>query len=86
MGGRQWPLLLGLLLLATQCRAQFGFGKPSGPEAKPVRSDLQYIKCDVCEQLAKQAYRMAGAFKKEAAEKKMKHERKVRVLLAYSSS
>lgn len=70
-------MALCLLLLAAQCNAQFGMGKPSGPEAKAVRSDLQYIRCEVCEQLAKQAYRQVSAFKKEAAEKKMKHQRKV---------
>lgn len=71
-------MALCLLLLAAQCNAQFGMGKPSGPEAKAVRSDLQYIRCEVCEQLAKQAYRQVSAFKKEAAEKKMKHQRKVK--------
>lgn len=71
------PLALCLLLFAAHCSAQFGMGKPSGPEAKAVRSDVKFIKCEVCEQLAKQAYRQVSAFKKEAAEKKMKHERKV---------
>lgn len=41
---------------------------------------MKFIRCQVCEQLAKQAYRQISAFKKEAAEKKMKHERKVKEL------
>lgn len=80
MGLAQWPLLLSVLLLATHSKAQFGMGKPPGPEAQAVRSDLKYIRCEVCEQLAKQAYRQVSAFKKEAAEKQMKHERKVKEL------
>ncbi len=80
MRGGQWPLLLCLLLSASWCSAQFGMGKPSGPEATAVRSDVKYIKCEVCEQLAKQAYRQVSAFKKESAAKKLKHERKVGAL------
>ena len=64
--------------------AQFDFGGKKGPEAKAVKGDVQYIKCEVCEQLAKQAYRQAGAFKKAAAEKKAKHERKVTASLEYA--
>ena len=66
-------------LILPDAYAQFGFGGggPKGPEPKAVRSDIQYIKCEVCENLAKQAYRQAGAFKKAAAQKKAKHERKV---------
>lgn len=68
--------LLGLCILTSFANAQFGFGGPKGPEPKAVRSDVQYIRCEVCQQLAKQAYRQAAAFKKEAAQKKAKHERK----------
>ena len=72
------PLLItALILILPATLAQFGFGGPKGPEPKAVRSDIPFIRCEVCENLAKQAYRQAGAFKKETAEKKMKHERKV---------
>lgn len=70
-------VLIALILTATLSKAQFGFGGPKGPEATAVRSDIPFIKCEVCEHLAKQAYRQAGAFKKAASEKKLKHERKV---------
>ena len=74
----QWPLLiLAMFLILPSSLAQFGFGGKKGPEPVAIRSDIPFIRCEVCEHLAKQAYRQAGAFKKEAAEKKMKHERKV---------
>lgn len=41
--------------------AQFN---PSKPPAKPVKSDIQYIKCQVCELLAKNAYRQVNDMKK----------------------
>lgn len=74
---RWQPLICIAILVLPLALGQFGFGGPKGPEAKAVRSDIPFIKCEVCEHLAKQAYRQAGAFKKAAAEKKMKHERKV---------
>ena len=70
-------LILATSLILPSTLAQFGFGGPKGPEPKAVRSDIPFIRCEVCEHLAKQAYRQVGAFKKEAADKKMKHERKV---------
>ena len=41
--------------------AQFN---PSKPPAKPVKSDIPYIKCQVCELLAKNAYRQVNDMKK----------------------
>lgn len=41
--------------------AQFN---PSKPAAKPVKSDIKYIKCQVCELLAKNAYRQVNDMKK----------------------
>lgn len=41
--------------------AQFN---PSKPPAKPVKSDIKYIKCQVCELLAKNAYRQVNDLKK----------------------
>ena len=41
--------------------AQFN---PSKPPAKPVKSDIKYIKCQVCELLAKNAYRQVNDMKK----------------------
>ena len=37
---------------------------PSKPPAKPVKSDIKYIKCQVCELLAKNAYRQVNDMKK----------------------
>lgn len=52
-------------LLACSClvhltAAQFGMpgmGGPEPPKAAAVKSDVQYIKCQTCEALVKQAYR-----------------------------
>ena len=78
----KWIVLIcASTLILPSALGQFGFGGPAGakgPEPKAVRSDIPFIKCEVCEHLAKQAYRQAGAFRKAAAEKKMKHERKVK--------
>lgn len=41
--------------------AQFN---PSKPPAKPVKGDIKYIKCQVCELLAKNAYRQVNDMKK----------------------
>lgn len=41
--------------------AQFN---PTKPPAKPVKSDIKYIKCQVCELLAKNAYRQVNDMKK----------------------
>lgn len=49
-----------LALCATCCDAQFGgmgMGMGGEPEATAVKSDLPYIRCQVCETLAKNAYR-----------------------------
>lgn len=49
--------LLALALLATQASAQFG----GEPDAFPVKSDLPYIRCGVCEAVGKNAYRQVKA-------------------------
>ena len=49
--------VLALALLVTQASAQFG----GEPEAAPVKSDLPYIRCAVCEAVAKNAYRQVKA-------------------------
>ena len=41
--------------------AQFN---PSKPPEKPVKSDIKYIKCQVCELLAKNAYRQVHDLQK----------------------
>lgn len=51
-------LVLCILLSAN---AQFN---PSKPAAKPVKSDIKYIKCQVCELLAKNAYRQVKDLQK----------------------
>lgn len=52
--------------------AQFN---PSKPPEKPVKSDIKYIKCQVCELLAKNAYRQVHDMKKA-----LKPNKKVAVL------
>ncbi len=49
--------LLALAVLATQASAQFG----GEPDALPVKSDLPYIRCGVCEAVGKNAYRQVKA-------------------------
>ncbi|EIE23021.1 hypothetical protein COCSUDRAFT_6458, partial [Coccomyxa subellipsoidea C-169] len=44
---------LALAVLATQASAQLG----GEPDALPVKSDLPYIRCGVCEAVGKNAYR-----------------------------
>lgn len=82
----KWLFLLALFLQISSMQAQFGMGGPKGPEPTAVRGDIKYIRCDVCEHLAKQAFRQAGAFKKELAQKTMKHERKVHVQTKHNQS
>lgn len=50
------------MLLTTCCAlAQINTSKPA---AKPVKTDIKYIKCQVCEVLAKNAYRQVHELKK----------------------
>ena len=60
--GRQWSatLLLACLLLVSAAWGQFGGPAPT-PSIPPVKSDLPYIRCGVCEALAKNAYRQVKA-------------------------
>lgn len=50
-----------VVCLSPYASAQFN---PSKPPAKPVKSDIKYIKCQVCELLAKNAYRQVNDLKK----------------------
>ena len=51
-----------VFLLAVTAQAQFGgMGGPQQPAFKPVKSDIPYIKCQVCEQMAKAAFRQVKA-------------------------
>ena len=74
MGGRHvrqgttltsWFAAIFCLCLLSSALAQFGgFGGPAAKEAIPaVKSDLPYIRCSVCEALAKNAYRQIKAAK-----------------------
>lgn len=57
----RWTSFVFLLSLAVAAvTAQFGM-PPGKQEAKPVKSDIQYIRCQVCELLAKNAYRQVKA-------------------------
>ncbi len=52
-----------LAFLASCASAQFGGGFGGAPEAAPVKSDLPYIRCGVCEALAKHAFRQVKTVK-----------------------
>lgn len=63
-------MLLGVCLVALcllhLAAAQFGGmpgmgGMPEPPKVLAVKSDVQYIKCQACEALVKQAYRHTKA-------------------------
>lgn len=58
---RNWLGLLSVLCVSLVVEAQFN---PSKPAAKPVKSDVKYIKCQVCELLAKNAYRQVKDLQK----------------------
>ncbi|KAL0028267.1 hypothetical protein WJX79_006072 [Trebouxia sp. C0005] len=57
-------MVLNALLLACAISCVFAQFNPSKPPAKPVKSDIKYIKCQVCEHLAKNAYRQVQDLKK----------------------
>ena len=62
MASRRLVLLACALSVGLLCvKAQFN---PSKPAAKPVKSDIKYIKCQVCELLAKNAYRQVKDLQK----------------------
>ncbi len=70
-------LLLGVL--SSCVLAQFN---PSKPPAKPVKSDIKYIKCQVCELLAKNAYRQVNDLQKTLKpNKKVQVSRSLRLTL-----
>ena len=54
-------LALAALLLPVLHLAAGQFSTPSKPSASAVKSDLPYIRCSVCEAVAKQGYRKAKA-------------------------
>ena len=56
------PFVLVVALVVPIAVAQFGgMGGPKQPTFKPVKSDIPFIKCQVCEQLAKAAFRQVKA-------------------------
>lgn len=57
-------MVLNALLLACTLSCGLAQFNPSKPPAKPVKSDIKYIKCQVCELLAKNAYRQVQDLKK----------------------
>ena len=64
-------LLPALVLLVSPAWGQFGGPAPT-PSIPPVKSDLPFIRCGVCEALAKNAYRQV-----KAARDKLKPGKKV---------
>ena len=60
-----WFAAIFCISLLSSASAQFGgFGGPAAKESIPaVKSDLPYIRCSVCEALAKNAYRQIKAAK-----------------------
>ncbi len=63
--------LLALALAATLASAQFG-GKREPPKAPAVKSDIKFIKCQVCEAMAKQAGAIVKELKEAASGKKVR--------------
>ena len=71
-------LLACLAAILAPSRAQFGgMGGPQQPTFKAVKSDLPFIRCQVCEQLAKAAVRQV-----KTARDEVKPGKKVRALKA----
>ena len=59
-------LVLAVSVAGPLAQAQFGgMGGPQQPTFKPVKSDVPFIKCAVCEQLAKAAIRQTKAARDE---------------------
>lgn len=60
------PRAIILRTFLVVCLSPYAFAQfnPSKPPAKPVKSDIKYIKCQVCELLAKNAYRQVNDLKK----------------------
>ena len=52
---------VALLLLSAPASGQFGGMPASRPEPKAVKADVPYISCQVCELVAKNAYRQVKA-------------------------
>ena len=78
MRRHRWCLLALAVALVASASAQFGGrGGPAQPEATAVKSDIKYIKCEVCQLVAKHAYRQV-----KAAEKELKPGKKVTSYLA----
>ena len=73
---RRWTVVLmaACLLLVGPAWGQFGGPAPT-PSVPPVKGDLPYIRCGVCEALAKNAYRQV-----KAAKDKLKPGKKVSAL------
>lgn len=57
-------MFLAALLLACMSSCALAQFNPSKPPEKPVKSDMKYIKCQVCELLAKNAYRQVHDLQK----------------------
>lgn len=65
--------LLVLLLsgVFSAVHAQFGMGGPPPEEAKLIKGDLKYIKCEVCEKVVAELYYQVGAARDAAPNKKL---------------
>ena len=57
-------VLLAVLICTATAQGQFG-GPGAKPTAKAVKSDVKYIKCQVCEAIAKHAIREVKAMREE---------------------
>ena len=66
-------LLVAVLICTATAQGQFG-GPGAKPTAKAVKSDVKYIKCQVCEAIAKHAIREVKAMREELKPgKKVRH-------------
>ena len=66
-------LLLAVLMCTATAQGQFG-GPGAKASAKAVKSDVKYIRCQVCEAIAKHAIREVKAMREELKPgKKVRH-------------
>lgn len=64
--------LLLLLTLVVAASAQFGGKPPDKPKSPASKADIKFIRCQVCEAMAKQARDIIKAEKELAAGKKVR--------------
>ena len=61
-----------IFCFAVLASAQFGGKRPPPPKAPVWKEDIKYIRCQVCEAMAKQALRTVKSMKDEAGAKRVR--------------